>query len=1289
MAIEQTGAIFKSLTFDGESSRTYGVYITGEAVYNAPERDVEMVKIPNRNGAFALDNGRFENIEVTYPAGVFADSETDFAKAISDFRNMLCSRKGYCKLTDEYNPDEFRLAVYKSGLEVDPVALRAGEFDITFECKPQRYLMSGENRFLVTDWNDTTVETGKLISIDDTSGTNGIKDITVDIVPRQDGIPFMTTAIERTPFLFKQTPDDWEKKNTGKYTNLVGADVAVNQLAKVSEISRTVNGITYTVDTVNGTITANGTSTGRSNLAISGSVADRVPYVSGHKCLVSIGREDGTLSTYHGSLVFYKNTTYVSYRQFAQTMIFVDTRDINAITFEVVGAEGSGVTVTNVKFVPQFIDLTQMLGTAIADYAYTLEQSTAGSGIAWLKSNGFDFSKYIAYNAGSLESVNPSAIVTRGFNQWDEEWELGWITPSGENRSGTGQIRSINYIPVLPDTNYYFKTPTTCNITYFDANKNALGQLDKNGNGDVSPTVQSDTRIRVTPSNCRYIRFWIYDTSTYGNNICINISKTTGTPRNGMYRAYNEHEYNIAQYPLHGIFKLVDGNIQADGDVRGDGRTINRNYGRVDLGTLDYNNASATTGLVTAYSNLPNQKYYNNNWDTQPQTINSKGYTQRPYYTGNNDDVNSVDKSIGFVGTSNGAVAIRDIAFAGMTGAQVKAALSGVYLTYPLATPMNETITTGYDNPQVVEEGGTEEFVTSNDVPVGNQTRYGEIYPVSGTDKVHTVVSANLLDESNIIVHKHYNITNGNLVDDTYSLSTPKIPLNGRDKIAVSLDCTYSVPRFQWFVFDESGTKLTTGIDISEELGNSRYGRIIVIDRDAYPTAYSVGFTFDHGLSDMDGTVSDVMITYSETYVDYIPYGTEYESDFGQNIWGGPFALLSGTGDSEYGTVDLGTLTWELIYDHSGTRVFGATISDMEEPPDQTYNNTGLYSNAYALTDYVITDPHTVWIGQSRMLRIGHTVYIEDVNFTDADEFKRGVSGIVLIYKLDEALEISYTALSLDPLEQTVNYIWTKENYDITVEYGTSPGFIVNPTLFGCGPLIETKGYGNISFNGKTISLANGAIGTVNLWNRTHGGSLNGSITKNFATGQFNPTDTFSFTVSHMFTLYEDSPSIVNTNGNATNGYSDNNDGSVTYWIDLPCTFTVGTTNQTTNKSTYTFGSKKVIANMNVAYDSSTGTVVYSVTTETVNNPSFASTTQFGFTISDCNATSTLDRLGDPTYIDCDLGEAYKINDGDIVSLNSFIDLGSNLPELTSGPNKITCDNTFTEVALTPRWWTV
>lgn len=174
MAVAPTGAIYKAMTIDGESSRTYGVYITGQAVYNAPAREVEMISIPGRNGQLALDKGRFENIEVTYPAGIYADTEEDFAEAVSNFRNFLCSIDGYVRIEDEYNPNEYRMGVYKSGLEVTPAMLKAGEFDITFDCKPQRWLKSGENAITVESGdviaNPTLFESSPLLEVTDGEG---------------------------------------------------------------------------------------------------------------------------------------------------------------------------------------------------------------------------------------------------------------------------------------------------------------------------------------------------------------------------------------------------------------------------------------------------------------------------------------------------------------------------------------------------------------------------------------------------------------------------------------------------------------------------------------------------------------------------------------------------------------------------------------------------------------------------------------------------------------------------------------------------------------------------------------------------------------------------------------------------------------------------------------------------------------------------------------------------------------------------------------------------------------
>lgn len=148
---------FKALTFDGIVSTDYGVYITGEGVYNAPQRAAEVVAIPGRNGAFIQDLGRFDNIQVTYTAGVFGTDQANFAAKIDAFRNALASRYGYCRLEDEYHQDEYREAAFLGGLEVDPAGRsNAGEFSITFECKPQRFLKTGETAAAVASGGTLT-----------------------------------------------------------------------------------------------------------------------------------------------------------------------------------------------------------------------------------------------------------------------------------------------------------------------------------------------------------------------------------------------------------------------------------------------------------------------------------------------------------------------------------------------------------------------------------------------------------------------------------------------------------------------------------------------------------------------------------------------------------------------------------------------------------------------------------------------------------------------------------------------------------------------------------------------------------------------------------------------------------------------------------------------------------------------------------------------------------------------------------------------------------------------------
>lgn len=187
-------AIAHNLVFGNVSARDYGIFISGEGAYDAPVRNVEFVTVPGRNGAIPIDKGSYDNITIEYPAFTFALTQTEFRKKLTDFKNAIMSQVGYQRLVDTYHPDEYRMAIYCEGLEVDPIYYsRAGSFTLKFTCKPQRYLISGEAEIEVSNGdvvnNPTLFDASPLLMIDGygTVSFNGYEiEITQDTIDVPD-----------------------------------------------------------------------------------------------------------------------------------------------------------------------------------------------------------------------------------------------------------------------------------------------------------------------------------------------------------------------------------------------------------------------------------------------------------------------------------------------------------------------------------------------------------------------------------------------------------------------------------------------------------------------------------------------------------------------------------------------------------------------------------------------------------------------------------------------------------------------------------------------------------------------------------------------------------------------------------------------------------------------------------------------------------------------------------------------------------------------------------------------
>lgn len=172
------------LTFAGRSTNEFGIWISGEGTYGAPERNVKTQEVAGRNGNLLFDMGNFKNITMKYPAAI----KTDMPSRIRDFLNFAGSQVGYQRLEDTYHPYEYRMARFQSKLSVESAGYmnRSGQFTLEFDCKPQRFLKSGEDPIDFTAsgiiYNRTEFESKPLLRVFGSgAGTVGIGSETITI----------------------------------------------------------------------------------------------------------------------------------------------------------------------------------------------------------------------------------------------------------------------------------------------------------------------------------------------------------------------------------------------------------------------------------------------------------------------------------------------------------------------------------------------------------------------------------------------------------------------------------------------------------------------------------------------------------------------------------------------------------------------------------------------------------------------------------------------------------------------------------------------------------------------------------------------------------------------------------------------------------------------------------------------------------------------------------------------------------------------------------------------------
>ena len=135
-------------TYNNTNSTAYSCVIQRRPDYETPRKVVETVSVRGRSGDLVIDTGAYNNTTREYEVFVPHAQRSEFA-------NWLKIQTGYQRLEDTYEPDVFRKAMYVNSLDIENIMAQFGTATLEFNCKPQRYLKSGENAVVFTSSGGT------------------------------------------------------------------------------------------------------------------------------------------------------------------------------------------------------------------------------------------------------------------------------------------------------------------------------------------------------------------------------------------------------------------------------------------------------------------------------------------------------------------------------------------------------------------------------------------------------------------------------------------------------------------------------------------------------------------------------------------------------------------------------------------------------------------------------------------------------------------------------------------------------------------------------------------------------------------------------------------------------------------------------------------------------------------------------------------------------------------------------------------------------------------------------
>lgn len=156
-----------TIWLDGKSNSDAGIVISSPLKLDGAVPNVKTHSIPGRNGDLHIYDGSFKNRKASVSAYVYSKDGVKYS--FSRVNEWIWGAKGYRRLETDDDLDHFMLARITNAAAVDARIRKIAPFAINFDCKPQRFLKSGEEEIFVESgmriYNPTSFPARPIIKI--------------------------------------------------------------------------------------------------------------------------------------------------------------------------------------------------------------------------------------------------------------------------------------------------------------------------------------------------------------------------------------------------------------------------------------------------------------------------------------------------------------------------------------------------------------------------------------------------------------------------------------------------------------------------------------------------------------------------------------------------------------------------------------------------------------------------------------------------------------------------------------------------------------------------------------------------------------------------------------------------------------------------------------------------------------------------------------------------------------------------------------------------------------------